>query len=76
VAKTKVYVPPHYVDQDAYVADLERELAGYRNRIVELKALHVDETERAYTDAASGEEAVVALLKTLKAEPKKAAAAK
>jgi hypothetical protein len=77
--KTEPYVPPHYVDADAYVADLERELAGYRNRIVELEALHVGETEGAYVDAASGAEAVEGLLEDFKPAPKpkpKAAAKK
>jgi len=75
MAKTKAYVPPHYVDQDAYVADLERELAGYRNRLAELEAMHVREDEGAWIDAASGEKAVLALLKDFKPEPKKKASA-
>jgi hypothetical protein len=76
--KTEPYVPPHYADADAYVADLERELAGYRNRIIELKALHVGETEGAYVDAASGAKAVEGLLEDFKpaAKPKRTAAKK
>ena len=76
MAKTQAYVPPHYADQDAYMADLERELAGYRNRLAELEALHVRKDDGAYLDAASGEQAVLDVLKTLKPEPKKAAAKK
>lgn len=76
MAKTKAYVPPHYVDQAAYVADLERELAGYRNRIAELEALHVREDEGAMIDAVSGEQAVLDLLKDLQPAPAKAKAAK
>ncbi len=76
MAKADIYIPPHYADQDAYVADLERELAGYRNRVAELKTLGTSEDERGYADAVSGEKAVLAVLKSLKPEPKPATAKK
>jgi hypothetical protein len=72
MAKTKAYIPPHYADEAAYVADLERELAGYRNRVAELKAMHVRDEEGAMIDAVSGEAAVEGVLKSLKPAKAKA----
>lgn len=65
MAKKRLPEFPTDWHQDAYEEGLGRELAGYRRRIAELRAIGVRDEEGSLRDALSGEQAVLAELRRL-----------